>query len=178
MSARPSIELPPADQRPDHPELETTNEEFLSDLEEKMDAPPTWQEQKSAFEAVRDTDRLMQDFRKEDAEPASATLDRVDMTMAKLVGEGQWAKLDRDTVMLYNQARETYQHIGAVIRPHHGQTKFDKIETHARTVREGLDAAEQKFRTGDIDVLDFSQAVNFAVAELGTIESRLPKHSS
>ncbi len=165
------------DRAPQIPEsLRAPNDEFIDDLEAKMDRPLTWQERLAQQQAARDRERIARDNRPKKFESVDDTLEKLNALMTTEVAKAQWAKLDQDSKDLFQAIRILYQNIGKQAINKSGDDELVQLMTVARSTWDELGTAHEVFINGQANPLEFIDALNKALKKLSAIEERLSTH--
>lgn len=166
----------PDDLRPEHPELELSNDEFLSDLQEKLERPLSKDELAAQHQAHLDQKNILLDRPEPGAPSATETLDRIDAQEKDADRAARWDALPAETKNLFSTERMIFERIGKMILLKSGDAALVDLSEQARTIHAELGVAYNHYLDNGATEKAFSEAVLMAVGQLEEIEHRLSTH--
>lgn len=165
----------PEDRAPESPELQTTNEEFLSDLETKKNAPLSVEEQRSSNQAKIDTERIMADSRPKNGEATKDVLDRLSEQMAVDIENKQWLKLDDNSKKLFNDTHKLYKQIAKELLTKKGNPVLVILSESAKSVIDQLENFTDDFNSAKMAPEQFTPEIQKIYDRLVGIEAQLSR---
>lgn len=165
----------PEDRAPEAKELQTSNEDFLSDLEAKMDAPLSSAEQQSSIQTIRDTEDIIADRAPKDSETAKDTLEGLSEKMTADIEHSQWRELDDHGKELYNDAHILYKQIARQILNQKGHPALVPLAESAKSAIDQLKKFTEDFTSAKMDAKSFTVEVQRTYYHLVGLESLMSR---
>ncbi len=163
----------PDDVRPAHSEFNTSDDDFLNDLGERMENTPLSPKE---MEGVRDANAyrhmLSMDRPQSGAESYEQTLDRLDMKIGALVESEQMEKLSEEGRQRLQELRSSYERIGKRVFEKTGSEELVQASDEARRAWHELHDEYRLFVEGG-EVREFEAAIQETLVILHGVEEKL-----
>lgn len=164
------------DLAPEHPELETANDEFLDDLNEKVGRPFTREELRARRRATAERGALGPDRRPDVVESTDATLEKLNLTAETAERNVRWNRLSGEQKAAFGETRKLYALIGQEILRKRGDDLLVSLSQQAREAYEELWQAYGAFLQGEATAKAFIEVLEMTSQQLEQIEHRLSSH--